>query len=176
MGHELTHIINRDVRLLIVSVIFVGMIGFFAQFAFRSMIYGSVSRRRNRQSDGRVMLIALLVLAIGYMFACLIRFAISRSREYMADGGAVELTQNPSAMMRALLKISGNDYVEETPADIEQMCIENSHKFMGMFATHPPIKSRVEALSEMTDTPVPDFSKAPEYNPEAGRNPWVRDD
>lgn len=174
MAHELTHIINKDVRLLIISVIFVGMIGFLAQFAFRSMIYGGLRSRRDRRSDGRVMLIAMIVLIVGYIFAMLIRFAISRSREYMADAGAVEITKNPEAMMRALMRISGNDYVEETPADVEQMCIENSHKFMGVFATHPPIERRVQAISETTGAAIPDLSAGSEYAIDRGRNPWAR--
>ena len=173
MAHELTHIINRDVRLLVVSVIFVGMIGFMAQFAFRHMIYGSMYRHRNRRSDPRIMIIALVVLTMGYIFSILIRFALSRSREYMADAGAVELTKNPEAMMNALLKISGNDYVEETPADIEQMCIENSHKFMGLFATHPPIEKRIEAISSTTGTPVPRPGENKDKELNKGQNPWV---
>ena len=178
IAHELTHIMNRDVRLLIISVVFVGMIGFLAQMLFRTMIYGTAYRSRNRKSDPRIMIIALIVLAIGYFFAILIRFAISRRREYMADAGAVELTKNPDAMMRALMKISGNDYVEETPADIEQMCIENSHKFMGMFATHPPIEDRVEAISQATGAPRPNLitmNNASDYEINRGQNPWAKD-
>lgn len=177
IAHELTHIMNRDVRLLIISVVFVGMIGFLAQMLFRTMIYGTAYKSSNRRSDPRIMIIALVVLAIGYIFAILIRFALSRKREYMADAGAVELTKNPDAMMRALMKISGNDYVEETPADIEQMCIENSHKFMGLFATHPPIEDRVEAISEVTGAPKPslvNLNNASDYEINRGQNPWAR--
>ncbi|MCK4946648.1 MAG: M48 family metallopeptidase [Alphaproteobacteria bacterium] len=179
IAHELTHIINRDVRLLVISVIFVGIIGFFAEIIFRSLIYGrrpnSYSRRRrsNSESGGALgtMLIALVIFAIGYFFAILIRFAISRKREYLADAGSVELTKNPDAMMRALLRISGNDKVRGMPDDIQQMCIENSHSFMGIFATHPSIQNRVQTISRMTDMPVPKLQVSLRHGP---RGPWQR--
>lgn len=157
IGHELTHIVNRDVRLLIIAVIFVGMISFLAEAAFRTLLRsGRVSRRGGKKGNLLpVLLLALLILAIGYMFAIVIRFALSRKREYLADAGAVELTKNPEAMMRALMKISGHDRVKDLPDEVEQMCIENSHNFMGMFATHPKIEDRIKTISEMTRTPVP---------------------
>jgi heat shock protein HtpX len=162
IAHELAHILNRDVRLLIISVIFVGMISFFAEMAFRMMIHGGrpayYSRSSNNDRGGglAVILVAAVILGIGYLFAIVIRFAISRKREYLADAGAVELTRNPDAMMRALMRISGHDKVRGMPDEVQQMCIENSHQFMGMFSTHPPIAARINAISRMTNTPVPE--------------------
>jgi len=164
IAHELTHIINRDVRLLIISVIFVGMISFFAEMAFRVLVHGPrVNYYRSSRGNDKggaviVFIIALVILAIGYVLALLIRFALSRKREYLADAGAVELTKNPDAMMRALMRISGRDKVAGMTDDVQQMCIENSHNFMGVFATHPSIDSRIKAISTMTGTPVPDLS------------------
>lgn len=161
IAHELTHITNRDVRLLIIAVVFVGMISFFSEMAFRLLIHGGkpnfYARGGNRKNGGFlvVLLIALAVLAIGYLFAIVIRFSLSRKREFLADAGAVELTKNPDAMMRALLRISGKDRVSGMPGEVQQMCIENSGAFFGLFATHPPIEARVRAISEMTQTPVP---------------------
>ncbi|MDE1151339.1 MAG: M48 family metallopeptidase [Micavibrio sp.] len=163
IGHELTHIINRDCRLLIISVIFVGMISFFCQMLFRFIIHGGspnyYARSNNRDRDSRgafvMMLVALLILAVGYVFAIAIRFALSRRREFLADAGSVELTKNPEAMMRALLRISGKDTVQGMPDEVQQMCIENSHNFMGIFATHPPIEARIDAISRTTGAPVP---------------------
>lgn len=190
IAHELTHIMNRDVRLLIVSVIFVGMISFLAEMAFRSMMYGGGrhSRYRSRSgnrdnNNGAVMLVALAVLILGYVFAVLLRFALSRKREYLADAGAVELTKNPDAMMRALMRISGQDKVEDMPDEVQQMCIENSANFMGLFATHPPIKDRIKVISDMTGTPVPTLPvtlKRPPRRPWKGdrppeRSPWSAD-
>lgn len=182
IGHELTHITNRDVRLLIISVIFVGMISFLCEMVFRSMMYGSrpnyyARRSNNRDSGGTmgVMLIGLAILAVGYVFAIAIRFALSRRREYLADAGAVELTKNPEAMMRALMRISGQDKVAGMPDDVQQMCIENSHAFMGLFATHPRIEDRIAAISRTTGAPVPQLTvslrRAPDSPWEGGRPP-----
>ncbi len=182
LGHELTHIINGDVRLLIISVIFTGMIGFFAQMAWSSIRY-SLYARGGRRSDGRVLLMMLAVVGIlwlGYMATMFTRFALSRRREYMADAGSVELTKNPDAMMRALLRLSGKDRIPEATDDIALMCIENSRKFFGVFATHPPLEGRIEAISETTGTPVPTLrpgnradDKARFKNPEDKNFPWL---
>ncbi len=175
IAHELTHIINRDVRLLIISVIFVGMISFFAEIAFRSMVYGNnYSSRRYGKSDSKnnglpIVIIALVVLAIGYAFAILIRFAISRKREFMADAGAVEITKNPDAMMKALMRISGRDKVKDMPDEVQQMCIENSHNFMGLFGTHPPIDDRIKMIAFVTGREIPSLPVSLRRPP---RMPW----
>lgn len=184
LAHELTHIINRDVRLMMVCVIFTGMIGFAAQLAWSSIRHGMIYSRRSRNNGGGVMIMLgiALVLWVGYMATLFTRFALSRRREFMADAGAVELTKNPDAMMRALMRIADRDHIPGAPDDIAMMCIENAKPFMGLFATHPPIESRIRALSEVTGTPVPEFR---EFSPPAppderfgtlpsGRaNPWL---
>lgn len=154
IAHELSHIKHKDVRLLIIAVIFAGMIGFLSEMAFRSMRFGAIGGR-DRKGGGAIILIALVVLVVGWLFSTLIRFALSRRREFMADAGAVDMTKNPEAMMRALMRISGQDRVKDMPDDVQMMCIENSHRFMGMFATHPPIEKRVAMIAQMTGTPVP---------------------
>lgn len=187
IAHELTHIMNRDVRLLIIAVIFVGMISFICEMVFRSLAYGGRSgygyRRRghNRDNTAGIMLVALVILAVGYLFAIIIRFALSRRREYLADAGAVELTKNPEGMMRALMRISGHDEVKNMPNEVQQMCIENSHSFMGLFATHPKIEDRIAAISRTTGAPVPalpvSLRRAPDSPWEGGRppeTPWGR--
>lgn len=154
IAHELTHIRNRDVRLLIISIIFVGIFGFVVQVLFRSMLYGS-GRRKDSKVDGRVMLIALVVAAIVYLLSILFKFALSRKREYLADAGAVEMTKNPQAMANALRKISGNHDLEVKSSDVKQMFIANYAKanansgISGMFATHPPIEKRIAFLEQM---------------------------
>ncbi len=156
LAHELSHIRHKDVRLLITTVIFVGMISFACQMIYRMLVYGgsSVSRRREGQ-DGRMLLIALAVLAVGYGLALILRFSLSRKREYLADAGAVELTKNPDAMIGALQKISGKTDLPDMPEDIKQMCLENTHSFMGLFATHPPIEKRIAALVGMGGRELP---------------------
>lgn len=198
LGHELTHIINRDVRLLMVCVIFTGMIGFTAQMLWSNLRYSMILPRGNsggRRGNSMVLYFAVLaILAVGYLASMMARFGLSRAREYMADAGAVELTRNPDAMMRALLRISGRDQIPQATDDIALMCIENSAPFMGLFATHPPIETRIAAISHTTGVPVPDitpripaehterFQKPGERAPEwlnktlgqsSRRNPWA---
>ncbi|MCB1557012.1 MAG: M48 family metallopeptidase [Alphaproteobacteria bacterium] len=163
LAHELTHIINRDVRLLIVSIIFTGMIGFLAQLIGSSLRHGLYHQggRGGRQGDGRLFLLMMAVWAVlwlGYLATVFTRFALSRRREFMADAGAVEMTKNPAAMMRALLRIAEQDRIPDTPDDIALMCTANSRKFLGLFATHPPIDQRVQVLSAVTGTPTPALS------------------
>lgn len=159
IAHELMHIRNRDVRLLIISIIFVGIFGFVVNVIFRSVLYGS-GRRRSKDSkvDGRVMLVALLIAVVVYVLSILFKFALSRKREYMADAGAAEMTRDPLALAGALRKISGNSDLDAKSDEIKQMYIENGPKedeaglfsgIGGLFATHPPIKKRIAFLENM---------------------------
>jgi heat shock protein HtpX len=178
LGHELTHIINRDVRLLMVTVIFTGMFGFLAQILWSNFRYSMwLPRSDDNNRRGGAVFFYLAILAIvfcGYLASMLARFAISRSREYMADAGSVELTHNPEAMMRALQRISGQDRIDHVTDDVAMMCIENSKAFLGLFATHPSIEDRIATISAVTGTPVPGSRVIPaaESSPES-RNPWL---
>ncbi|MFN3700831.1 MAG: M48 family metallopeptidase [Alphaproteobacteria bacterium] len=181
LAHELAHILNRDVRLLIITIIFTGMIGFATQLVWSNIRYGLFFSRgsRNRGNVVVVMLVIAAILWVGYMASLLMRFALSRRREYMADAGAVELTKNPSAMMRALMRIAGRDRIPETTDDIAMMCIENARPFMGMFATHPPIDARIRAISAISGEIVPDVASLPpvvkseRYCQQKDNNPWL---
>ena len=154
IAHELTHIRNRDVRLLIISIIFVGIFAFISETMFRSMRFSGVSRGR-KDSSGAAMIIAMLLAFVGYVIASLFRFALSRKREYLADAGSAELTRNPLALASALRKISVDPTIEAVKRnDVAQMFIENPQKelknssisFTTLFATHPPIQKRIEIL------------------------------
>lgn len=162
LAHELAHIINRDVRLMMVCVIFTGMFGIAAQLIWSNLRYSLyLPRSSDRKGSGGGMLLLLALLAIlwvGYLASVLTRFAISRNREYMADAGAVQLTKNPEAMMRALLRISGAADLPKAPADIKAMCFENRQAFLGLFATHPPIESRVKMIAEYSGLSVPQIN------------------
>ncbi len=152
IAHELSHIKNRDVRLLIIAVIFVGIFAFVGEGVFRGLMRTNLPRndhhRRSRGSQaGALVIFGLIIIAISYFFALMTRFALSRKREYMADAAAVELTKNPDAMIRVLKKISGQAELRDVPAEIREMAFENPRTgFSGMFATHPPIEKRIEAL------------------------------
>lgn len=156
IAHELSHIRNHDVRLLIISIVFVGIFAMLAEIAMRMAFY-SGGRSRNSKDKGVVLLLAALVAAIGFFFSSLMRFAISRKREYMADAGAAEMTKRPWALASALRKISADPDIESvTRDDVAQLFIEHPGKHVkglfsglnGLFATHPPIKKRIQVLEQ----------------------------
>lgn len=156
IAHELTHIRNRDVRLLIFSIIFVGIFAFISEAAFRTIRFGSLGRGR-KGGGGVAILIGLALALIGYLIASLFRFALSRKREYLADAGSAELTRNPLALASALRKISSDPTIEAVERkDVAQMFIENPRTGAGektvyvasLFATHPPIERRIEILEQ----------------------------
>jgi heat shock protein HtpX len=158
LAHELTHIINRDVRLMIVTVVFVGMISFLAQMLWRTMQFGGYGYGygypRDRRDGNKTFLfqiIAAVIAMVGYVLALMLRFAISRKREYLADAGSLEITKNPEALISALRKISDNPDVPHVPSEVRQMFIENPPHmdFVELFATHPPIEDRIRVLEEL---------------------------
>src|SRR6185436_7445716 len=111
LGHELTHIRNGDVRMLVIAVIIAGVIGFFAELLFRMFFqggwrFGGGSRSsgdsdRGKGGGGAAIIIAVALVAAAWLLSTAIRFALSRKREYLADAGSVELTKNPDAMIMA---------------------------------------------------------------------------
>lgn len=155
IAHELSHIRNRDVRLMIISIIFVGIFAFIAEMAFRSLRFGAFSRNKNSKGGGAVILIAIAISAVCYLIAILLRFGISRSREYMADAGAAEMTRKPYALANALRKIDQDPFIEAVQRrDVAQLFIDNPQpkekKFSlgNFFSTHPPIQKRIELLDQ----------------------------
>lgn len=157
IAHELTHIRNRDVRLLVVSIIFVGIFAFLAEVAFRSLRHaGSGKRSKNNKGSGGIILIAIVITAVAYFISILLRFGISRRREYLADAGAADMTKKPYALANALRKISNDPLIEAVESrDVAQLFIDNpkpsTHKsasWDNMFATHPPIEKRIELLEQ----------------------------
>ncbi len=154
IAHELSHIRNRDVRLLIISVVFVGIFAFIAESLFRSMRFGG--RGRGNKNQGAAIAIAMALAVVGYLLAMLFRFAISRNREYMADAGAAEMTKKPHALASALRKVSADPTIEAVKRqDVAQMFIENPQvkeksgfSFSSLFATHPPIAQRISVLEQ----------------------------
>ncbi len=152
LAHELTHIENRDVRLLVIAVIFVGIISFTVELMARGLFRGSLvraggARRGSSGNAGVLLLVAIAAIAVAWVLAMVIRFSMSRAREYMADAGAVALTKNPDAMISALERISGRSDVEAAPRELRQMFLHDDKAgFAGLFATHPPISKRIEAL------------------------------
>ena len=156
IAHELTHIKNRDTRLLIISIIFVGIFAFLAELAFRSLRFTGRKSSKDSKGAGAIILIAIVITAIAYFLSMLLRFGISRRREYLADAGGAEMTRKPYALANALRKISGDPLIEAVESrDVAQLFIDNpqpsvhkSASWDNMFATHPPIENRIELLEQ----------------------------
>ena len=162
IGHELTHIRNRDTRLLIISIIFVGIMSTIMSLSVRlmwnNMILGT-RRRDEKNSGGGILLLFVVIIlsAIGYFFTLLTRFAISRKREYMADAGGAELCGNPLALASALRKISAHPGLGQVQReDVAQLFIIHpkglKSSLAGMidslFSTHPSTESRIAYLEQ----------------------------
>jgi heat shock protein HtpX len=146
LGHELTHIINRDVRTMIIAAVFAGIISLVAQVIARLLWFRGGDRDVRR--GGVLMLIGIASAAIAALLATVIRMAISRRREFIADAGSVELTKNPDAMISALLKVSGHAHLD-APEEVRGLFLENREEgFFGLFSTHPPIEKRIAALQQ----------------------------
>jgi heat shock protein HtpX len=180
LGHELSHIINRDVRTMVIASIFAGIITLMCQIIYRSIMWGGFGGLRGRRGNvGIFIVVALVVGAIGYLLAIVIRMAISRTREYVADAGSVQLTKNPDAMISALRKISGHAHLD-APASMRAMFLEDDDEgVMGLFATHPPVEKRVAALMQYgggrdaAPAPAAPASHAAEPAPATDQNgPW----
>src|SRR3954469_1346409 len=182
LGHELTHIRNGDVRMLVISVIIAGVISFFAELLFRMMFQGgwrfggrsSGDGDRGKGGAGVAIVIAIVLVAVAWLLSSVIRFALSRKREYLADAGSVELTKNPDAMISALRKIEGRGELERAPSAIMEMCVDNPREgFADLFATHPPVESRIKALIDFAggrdpgplDLPPPGESNEQDQQP-----------
>ena len=160
LGHELTHIRNKDVQLMVVAVIFAGIFAFAGDMTFRNWNFpfgytpsrGSSSRDRDKGSSGAaiiVVVIALGIIAISWGLSVLIRFAISRKREFLADAGSVELTRNPDAMISALRKIEAHAVIPGIQSRVSAFFIESplQDEGTGWLSTHPSMSDRIAALT-----------------------------
>jgi heat shock protein HtpX len=205
LGHELTHIQNRDVQLLVISAVFVGIVSLAGDLLIRGprMIFysggsssggysggstpgaswgggssrGSSSSRSSGKGGGGaiiLILIAVAIFLIARFLALVLRFAMSRKREYLADAGSVELTKNPDAMISALRKIAGHSSIQ-APAQIQEMFLDMPAA--GLFATHPSIEARVQRLIQFAGghdyVPPPEAEPTPlPQDGTGGHGPW----
>lgn len=156
LAHELTHIRNDDVRTMMIAVFVVGIMSFVGELTFRilfdkpSLLVSASGSKGNDKGGGAkllAILIALVCIALAWFLSLVIRFSLSRQREYLADAGAVELTHDPDAMISALRKIAGKGELEGQPSGIMELCLDNPRSgFADLFATHPSIEDRIDAL------------------------------
>jgi heat shock protein HtpX len=215
LGHELTHIRNGDVQMMVIAVIITGVVGFFGELLYRiffgnyrwgwgasyndsgslwsSSSSGSSDSASSSDSGGDrkgsgggavilVTLIAVVLIAVAWALSQLVKLALSRSREYLADAGSVELTKNPDAMISGLRKIEGRGELPDATSAVMELCVDNPREgFTDLFATHPSVESRVEALVKFAGghyqgrlaLPAPS-SEAPDSQkdqPEGGQRP-----
>ncbi|WP_298097322.1 M48 family metallopeptidase [Brevundimonas sp.] len=148
LAHELTHVINRDVRTMVIASIFAGIISVIAELVFRGLLHSRGGGRRDNKNAAPLILIGLAFAAVGFVLAIVIRMMLSRTREFVADAGAVELTKNPDAMISALRKVEGRSSLKG-PDEVQQLFLDNQADGVGLeglFATHPPIQKRIDAL------------------------------
>jgi heat shock protein HtpX len=170
LGHELTHIRNGDVQMMVIAVIIAGVVGFFAELFFRMFTNfswssggggssGSSSSSSSSSSSGSdrkgsggggavvVVILAVVLIALAWLLSQLVRLALSRSRELLADAGSVELTKNPDAMISALRKIENRGELPGATSAVMELCVDNPREgFADLFATHPSVDSRIQAL------------------------------
>ena len=207
LGHELTHIRNGDVQLMVVAVIIAGVVGFFGELLFRmftnvpwisggrsssSSSSSSSSDRDSKGAGGAILaiIIAVVLIVLAWLLSQVVKLALSRSREFLADAGSVELTKNPDAMISALRKIENRGELPGATSAVMELCVDNPREgFADLFATHPSVDNRVKALvqfagghdpgplalpSEATEEPD-DQAEQPSTDqlpPPVPRNPW----
>src|SRR5476651_512314 len=154
------------------------------------MFFWSGGRRSSGSSDkkggaGLAIVIALALIVVAWILSIVIRFALSRQREYLADSGSVELTKNPDAMISALRKIEGRGEIPGANSAVMEMCIDNPREgFSNIFDTHPSVDKRVAALVQFAgghdpgplalpgpDEPAQIPSDPPAGGPRASRPP-----
>ena len=150
---------------MVIAVIIAGVVSFAGELVFRTLFYsnwsggwgGGSSRSSSNSSSGSsdkkgggaflIIVIALVLIVLAWILSVVIKMALSRSRETLADAGAVELTKNPDAMISALRKIEGRGELPGATSAVMEMCVDNPREeFADLFATHPSVDSRVAAL------------------------------
>lgn len=159
LAHEMSHIYDNDILFMLVAVVFAGAIGVVAGMARMSLFFGGMGGGGGRnQNGGIILLIGLVIGLLAPFFALLIRLAISRRREYMADANGARITRNPRALADALRKIKGYSEkpnsagVKRASEVTSSLYFSNPFKagsLSNLFSTHPPIDERIKRLQSM---------------------------
>ncbi|MDI6603358.1 MAG: M48 family metallopeptidase [Patescibacteria group bacterium] len=161
ISHELAHIGNKDMLLSTIIVVLVGMVVIMTDFFFRVSFWGGFGRRDSREGGqirSIMFLVALTLAILAPLFATLIKLAISRKREFLADATGALLTRYPEGLARALEKISADPTPLRVATDAtSHLYIVNPFRgkeqeswFHKLFMTHPPIEERIKALRGMS--------------------------
>ena len=167
IAHEMSHVRNRDTRLMTLAVVFAGVIALIANIAFRTMAFGGGGRGRNRGGP-IVIVLAVVGFLLAPIAAGLLKMALSRRREYLADATAAEILNDPEAVAMALRRLElDTTSVRHADVSVAHMWIENptghvenappgGSALAGLFDTHPPLQSRIEALEQAGGFKLPD--------------------
>ncbi len=158
VAHELGHIGNNDILLSSIVVVLVGTVVLIADFFFRMAFYGRMGRSRDGRAQILILVGAIAFVIIAPILAQLMKFAISRKREYLADSTAALTTRYPEGLVRALEKISSDTHQLKTANDATAHLYfvspfrgkEQNSWFRKLFLTHPPIEERIKRLRGMS--------------------------
>lgn len=159
LAHEMSHIGNRDILISTVVVVMAGVIAILSDIILRATFYGSLGGSRDNKGGGGaiVLIVGLIAAILAPLAATIIRLAVSRKREYLADASGALLTRYPEGLARALEKIgSDQNQMRFAHNGTAHLFISNPFKgkegmnwFARLFQTHPPIDERVRALRDM---------------------------
>jgi heat shock protein HtpX len=158
LAHEASHVGNNDIQFMMVAIVFAGVIGLIAVFVRSMLFFGGIGGGNNRNNGGLLLLVALVLGLLAPLFAMLIRLAISRRREYMADANGARITRDPAALASALRNIQ--KYTARPAAKPVKSANEitaplyfsnplNMRSVSNLFSTHPPIEDRIQKLEHM---------------------------
>ncbi|KKW42988.1 MAG: Protease HtpX-like protein [Candidatus Magasanikbacteria bacterium GW2011_GWA2_56_11] len=152
LGHELSHIKNYDIRVMTLVIVLVGAIALLSDWLFRFHFHGR-GRRSDGKAGGVLMIAGLILIVLSPIIAELIKLAVSRRREYLADASGALLTRYPEGLARALEKISRSSAPLATASSATaHLFISNPFKrksVTNLFSTHPPIEDRIRRLREL---------------------------
>jgi len=156
LAHELSHIKNYDIRVMTIVVILVGIILLLSDILLRSVIFGKRDNEQGNQAAIVLFVIGIALAILSPLFAQLIKLAVSRSREYLADASGALLTRYPEGLAKALEKIAQHDRpLQKANHATAHLFLANpfdphvTKRFEHWFSTHPPIEKRIEKLREM---------------------------
>ncbi|MDD2483130.1 MAG: M48 family metallopeptidase [Candidatus Shapirobacteria bacterium] len=153
VAHELSHIKNYDIRLMMIVSILIGTLSILINTATRASFFGGRNRDNDDDNGGIFAIIGLILIIFAPIIAQLIQLAISRRREFLADASGVKLTRQPQGLIDALQKISSDTNKFETASTATaSLYISNpfkGNKIASLFSTHPPIEDRINMLKKM---------------------------
>lgn len=156
MAHEIAHIRNYDTRLMMTLALTVGLITLLSDTFSRGLLRTSGRRSRSKDNLGPIAILIIVFIVLAPIFAMLVKMAVSRKREYMADATAAQLTRYPDGLADALEKIAGDPDVLESAnrATMHLFIVNPLHRETGLegtnlFGTHPPTHERVRRLRSM---------------------------